>query len=77
MKCGPWCDFVPGKPVTIFLHQIMLRDGHVNKGQPLHDTVPPKYLFQPEKMDYEVSEWTWKSWGENKIKQSKIAEIEK
>ena len=72
LKCGPWCDFVPGKPVTNFLHQIMLRDGHVNKGQPLFDTVPPQYLFKPETIDYEVSEWTWKSWEESKQKQSSI-----
>mgnify|MGYP005686506597 FL=1 len=72
LKCGPWCDFVPGKPVTNFLHQIMLRDGHVNKGQPLYDTVPPQYLFKPEDIDYEVSEWTWKSWEESKQKQSSI-----
>ena len=50
----------------------MLRDGHVNKGQPLYDTVPPQYLFKPEDIDYEVSEWTWKSWEESKQKQSSI-----
>ena len=31
LQCGPWCDFVPGKPVTNFLHQIMLRDAVVNE----------------------------------------------
>ena len=43
-----------------------------NKGQPLFDTVPPQYLFKPETIDYEVSEWTWKSWEESKQKQSSI-----
>ena len=72
LKCGPWCDFVPGKPVTNFLHQIMLRDAVVNEGKVLHDTVPPKYLFQPENVDYEITEWTWKSWDDSKKKQSTI-----
>jgi molybdenum cofactor biosynthesis enzyme MoaA len=45
LQCGPWCDFVPGKPVTNFLHQIMLRDAVVNEGYTLHDTVPNKYCF--------------------------------
>ena len=39
------------KPVTNFLHQIMLHDHCVSTGDKiLHDTVPPKYLFQPEEM---------------------------
>ena len=38
----------------------------------LHDTVPPKYLFQPENVDYDVTEWTWKSWDESRDKQSKL-----
>jgi len=71
LQCGPWCDFVPGKPVTNFLHQIMLRDAVVNEGYNLHDTVPTRYLFQPEQVDYAVTEWTWKSWDDSKVKQKK------
>jgi len=71
LQCGPWCDFVPGKPVTNFLHQIMLRDAVVNEGKSLHDTVSSQYQFQPENVDYAVTEWTWKSWDESKVKQKK------
>lgn len=46
LRCGPWCDFVPGKPITNFLHQIMLRDAAVNKNMPLWDTVPERYRFR-------------------------------
>jgi uncharacterized radical SAM superfamily Fe-S cluster-containing enzyme len=46
LRCGPWCDFVPNKPITNFLHQIMLRDAAVNKGLPLWDTVPERYRFR-------------------------------
>jgi sulfatase maturation enzyme AslB (radical SAM superfamily) len=46
LRCGPWCDFVPGKPITNFLHQIMLRDAAVNKGMNLWDTVPERYQFR-------------------------------
>jgi hypothetical protein len=31
LQCGPWCDFVPDRPVTNFLHQIMLRDAVINE----------------------------------------------
>ena len=43
---GPWCDFVPGKPISNFLHQVILRDASVNKGIALWDTVPSKYQFR-------------------------------
>jgi len=43
LKCGPWCDFVPNKPITNFLHQVILRDAAVNKNIMLYDTVPEKY----------------------------------
>ena len=46
LRCGPWCDFVPNKPVTNFLHQIMLRDAAVNKNMMLWDTVPKRYQFR-------------------------------
>ncbi len=43
---GPWCDFVPGKPISNFLHQIMLRDRLINEQKPLLDTVPQMYQFR-------------------------------
>jgi molybdenum cofactor biosynthesis enzyme MoaA len=46
LRCGPWCDFVPGKPISNFLHQIMLRDQAVNKNIMLWDTVPERYRFR-------------------------------
>lgn len=46
LKCGPWCDFVPGKPISNFLHQVMLRDAAVNERRILFDTVPEKYTFR-------------------------------
>jgi sulfatase maturation enzyme AslB (radical SAM superfamily) len=46
LRCGPWCDFVPGKPISNFLHQIMLRDAAVNKGMNLWDSVPLRYQFR-------------------------------
>ena len=46
LRCGPWCDFVPNKPITNFLHQIMLRDAAVNKNMMLYDTVPERYRFR-------------------------------
>lgn len=46
LKCGPWCDFVPGKPVTNLLHQVMLRDHAINEKMFLLDTVPEEYTFK-------------------------------
>lgn len=46
LRCGPWCDFVPGKPISNFLHQIILRDAAVNNGLTLWDTVPERYRFR-------------------------------
>jgi len=46
LRCGPWCDFVPNKPITNFLHQIMLRDAAVNKNMMLYDTIPERYRFR-------------------------------
>jgi len=47
LKTPPWCDFVPGKPITNFLHQVMLRDAAVNNNMALHDTCPQKFWFKP------------------------------
>jgi len=46
LRTGPWADFVPGKPITNFLHQIMLRDAAVNKNMMLWDTVSNRYQFR-------------------------------
>jgi molybdenum cofactor biosynthesis enzyme MoaA len=70
LQCGPWCDFVPGKPVTNFLHQIMLRDAVINERKKLHDTVPEKYKFKFKNIDYPETQWTNKNWVIFKQKQS-------
>jgi len=46
IRCGPWCDFVPGKPISNFLHQVMLRDYAINQNRILFDTVPERYTFR-------------------------------
>jgi hypothetical protein len=38
-----WADMLPGKPISPLVHQVILRDGAVNKNLPLYDTVPKKY----------------------------------
>jgi molybdenum cofactor biosynthesis enzyme MoaA len=38
-----WADMLPGQPVSPLVHQVILRDGAVNKNLPLYDTVPKKY----------------------------------
>jgi MoaA/NifB/PqqE/SkfB family radical SAM enzyme len=38
-----WADMLPGKPVSPLVHQVILRDGAVNKNLPLYDTVPEQY----------------------------------
>lgn len=38
-----WADMIPGKPTSPLVHQVILRDGSVNKNLPLYDTVPEKY----------------------------------
>lgn len=37
-------DFVPGKPRSPLIHQVMLRDAFINKGMPLYDTIPQEYV---------------------------------
>ena len=53
----------------------MLRDANVNNGKPLFDTVPERYMFKPETVDYKVAEWTYKSWDDYKIKQSDLVNL--
>lgn len=36
-------DFVPGKPRSPLIHQIILRDAAVNNRLPLYDTIPQEY----------------------------------
>jgi organic radical activating enzyme len=38
-----WADMLPGKPISPLVHQVILRDGAINKNLPLYDTVPEKY----------------------------------
>lgn len=37
-------DILPNKPPSPLVHQVILRDGHVNKGLPLYDTIPKEYI---------------------------------
>ena len=37
-------DILPGKPPSPLVHQVILRDGAVNKGLPLYDTIPQEYI---------------------------------
>ena len=41
-----WASIVPGKPMSPLLHQVILRDQNVNKGQILYDTIPEKYRHE-------------------------------
>jgi MoaA/NifB/PqqE/SkfB family radical SAM enzyme len=41
-----WASIVPGKPMSPLLHQVILRDQIVNRGQMLFDTVPKKYRHE-------------------------------
>jgi molybdenum cofactor biosynthesis enzyme MoaA len=41
-----WASIVPGKPMSPLLHQVILRDQAVNRGQMLWDTVPEKYRHE-------------------------------
>jgi MoaA/NifB/PqqE/SkfB family radical SAM enzyme len=42
--CGPWARFL--FPITNFVHQIILRDGLVNKNLPRLDLPPEKYILK-------------------------------
>ena len=37
-------DILPGKPPSPLVHQVMLRDGYINKKLPLFDTIPQEYI---------------------------------
>ncbi len=37
-------DILPGKPPSPLVHQVILRDGAVNKGLPLYDVIPQEYI---------------------------------
>ena len=37
-------DILPGKPPSPLVHQVILRDGAINKGLPLLDTIPQEYI---------------------------------
>ena len=75
LQCGPWCDFVPDRPVTNFLHQIMLRDAVINEKKILYDTVPEKYMFQPNDIvEYTNNNWNYIGQDVYKLRQSKTLE---
>ncbi len=37
-------DMLPGKPPSPLVHQVLLRDGAINKGIPLLDTIPKEWI---------------------------------
>jgi hypothetical protein len=37
-------DILPGKPASPLVHQVILRDGAINKGLMLWDTIPKEYI---------------------------------
>lgn len=37
-------DMLPGKPPSPLVHQVLLRDGAINKGLPLLDTIPKEWI---------------------------------
>jgi len=37
-------DILPGKPPSPLVHQVILRDGTINKGLPLLDTIPQEWI---------------------------------
>lgn len=37
-------DILPGKPPSPLVHQVILRDGAINKRLPLFDTIPQEYI---------------------------------
>jgi molybdenum cofactor biosynthesis enzyme MoaA len=37
-------DIIPGKPPSPLVHQVILRDGAINKGLPLYDTIPKEFI---------------------------------
>jgi len=41
-----WASIVPGKPMSPLLHQVILRDQAINRGNILLDTVPEKYRHE-------------------------------
>lgn len=49
MQTESWAQIVPGIPVSPLVHQVILRDGAINKGLPLLDTIPQEWLEQYDK----------------------------
>jgi len=37
-------DILPGKPPSPLVHQVILRDGAINKGLPLYDTITKEVI---------------------------------
>ena len=43
LQTEAWADMIPNQPISPLIHQVILRDGAINKGKPLLDTIPEKY----------------------------------
>ena len=49
MQTESWAQIVPGIPVSPLVHQVILRDGAINKGLSLLDTIPQEWIDQYDK----------------------------
>lgn len=49
MQTESWAQVVPGIPVSPLVHQVILRDGAINKGLPLLDVIPQEWIENYDK----------------------------
>jgi molybdenum cofactor biosynthesis enzyme MoaA len=49
MQTESWAEVVPGIPRSPLVHQVILRDGAINKGLPLWDKIPKEWLENYDK----------------------------
>jgi len=68
LNMGPYCQFY-GKPITNFVHQVIVRDIYKNMKFPLYDGVPNKFTIYGDKTYWrdtftgmkEISDYDYKS----------------
>lgn len=49
MQTESWAQVVPGVPLSPLVHQVILRDGLINKGLPMLDTIPISWVKKYDK----------------------------
>lgn len=54
LNMGPYCQFY-GKPITNFVHQVIMRDAYKNMKLPLYDGVPHRYTVYGDKTYWKQS----------------------